>query len=350
MANAICRYCGQERDENEFYDRPRGLSDVCIECEEKLYDRLAEKVGAYIALFAACVSFDVPFWAERLPKVEDFLEIPDRWVYYNELIADEVHGENGLVRGFFDGETNILHIFGSTLSKTDVAKYIEVTQKHEQAKPGTREKRERWGIGDLCKGYPMTDELYDELDRSYENWVGRYRGQTITPQMDDSLTKIVRWNAVTERLIQCGDYVNAQKVQKMVDDLMASEQMRKKDEKPVEVMRMDALVNALENAGAMENGKFRTTDEVMRAFHDRFLSAKKYNYSIDAADHMIYDYYNTARINADLPTADVLPSDLELTDDFGEFAEGKTEEQKRRERFAGLTKVMFERTTDEGET
>ena len=199
----------------------------------------------------------------------------------------------------------------------------------------------------MCKGYPMTDDLYDELDRSYENWVGRYRGQTITPQMDDSLTKIVRWNAVTERLIRCGDYTNAQKIQKMVDDLMASEQMRKKDEKPVEVMRMDALVSALENAGAMEDDQFKTVDEIMRAFHDKFLARKKYNYSVDAADHMIYDYYNNARINADLPVADVLPSDLELTDELGEFEPEQTEEEKRRERFAGLTKVMFERPPEE---
>ena len=114
MESQVCRYCGEEKTEDYFYDRPGGLSPICIECEQHLYDRLSENqgVGAYIGLYATCVALNVPFWPDKLPKVKDFLEIEDRWVWYCETISDEVHGENGLVRGFFDGETNILRIFG----------------------------------------------------------------------------------------------------------------------------------------------------------------------------------------------------------------------------------------------
>ena len=344
MAVCLCKYCGEDKDEEFFYDRPTGLSDICIECEQRLYDRISENhgVGAYIGLFATCTARNVPFWPEKLPKVADFLEIEDRWVWYNEQIAEEVHGENGLVRGFFDGETNILAIFGTKLSKTDVAKFIEITQKHEEQMPGTRDQRERWGEGELCSNVPMTDKIYAELDRQYENWCGRYRGQTITPQLADSIVKICKWNMVTEHLVRIGEYISAQKVQKMVDDLMASEQMRKKDEKPLESMRMDALVTALEHAGVMENNGFKTVPEIMEAFFHRFFKKKKFNYSVDAADHMIFDYYNNARMNADLPPVSELPSDLELEDELGEFELEPTEEEIKRERYAGLTKVVFD--------
>lgn len=343
MAVCICEFCGEEKDEEFFYDRPNGLSRYCIECEQKLYDRLSENqgVGAYIGLFATCAAMNVPFWPEKLPKVHDFLTIEDRWVFYNELIAEEVHGENGLVRGFFDGETNILHLFGKALSKTDVAKYIEVTQEFEAKRPGTRDQRERWGEDELCEKVPMTDKIYNELDRQYENWCGRYRGQTITPQLADSIVKICKWNMVTEHLVRIGEYVSAQKVQKMVDDLMASEQMRKKDEKPIETMRMDALVTALERDGAMEKGQFKSQTEVMEAFWNRYFKNRKYNYSIDAADHMIFDYYNNARINADLPPVSELPADLRLEDELGEFEPEPTEDEIKRERYAGLTKVVY---------
>lgn len=344
MAVCICEMCGEEKDEEFFYDRPTGLSRYCIECEEKMYDRISENqgVGAYIGLYATCASLNVPFWPAKLPKVQEFLEIEDRWVWYNEAIAEEVHGENGLVRGFFDGETNILRLFGKNLSKTDVAKFIEVTQAHEAERPGTRDQRERWGEDELCEKVPMTDKIYNELDRQYENWCGRYRGQSITPQLADSIVKICKWNMVTEHLVRIGEYMSAQKVQKMVDDLMASEQMRKKDEKPIETMRMDALVNALEREGAMENGLFKSFPEVIEAFFTRFFKKKKYNYSIDAADHMIFDYYNNARINADLPPVSELPSDLRLEDELGEFEPEATDEETRRARYAGLTTVVFE--------
>ena len=349
MAAAVCELCGEEKDEEYFYDRPHGLSRYCIECEEHLYDRLAENqgVGAYIGLFAACASLNVPFWPEKLPPVREFLETEDRWVWYNDAISEEVHGENGLVRGFLDGETNILRIFGSNLSKTDVAKFIELSQEHEASHPGTREQRERWGTEPLCKGLKPSDRLYDELDRQFENWCGRYKGQAITPQLADSIIKICRWNAITDFLMRDGDYQSAQKVQKMVDDLMASEQMRKKDEKPIENFRFDACVTALEKAGIMENDGFKSYDGVREAMADYFLTARKYHYTGDVLDNVIEDIYNNARINADLPPADVLPAELEPHDDFGEFDAEPSEEETEKMRYAGATKVFY---ADEGES
>ena len=69
---------------------------------------------------------------------------------------------------------------------------------------------------------------------------------------------------------------------------------------------------------------------------------KKFNYSVDAADHMIFDYYNNARLNADLPPANELPAELRLEDELGEFEPEPTEEEERRARYAGLTPVVWD--------
>lgn len=342
-----CEFCGREKRESEFYDRPTGLSRYCIACEEAIYERLSEREGAYIALFAMCCSANVPFIAEVLPEKEEFCAMEDRWVWYNDRIADEIHSEDGKILGFFDGETSIMRIFGKNLTQEDVAEYVKYSQKIEAALPGTREQRSRWGTEPLCKGCDMTKEVYDELDRQYDIWVGRYRGQTITPQLADSIVQICRWNMVVEHLLRVGEYLAAQKVRTMVDNLMASEQMRKKDEKPLEGMRIDAMVTAFEQLGAMEQNQFKSFPEIVEIFWKRFFKKKKYSYSVDAADHMIFDYYNNLRINAEQPTVGTLPADMKLEDDLGEFEEEASEEEKKRERFAGVTSVVFDEEEDE---
>ena len=57
---------------------------------------------------------------------------------------------------------------------------------------------------------------------------------------------------------------------------------------------------------------------------------------------MIFDYYNNARLNADLPAANELPAELRLEDDLGEFEPEPTEEEMKRARYAGLTTVAFD--------
>lgn len=344
----VCTMCGEEKDEECFYDRPHGLSNICVECEQEIFEKLSEKTGAYIGLFASCCSLNVPFWCEKLPPMNEFLAIPDKWVFYNELIADEVHETDGGICGFFDGETNILRIFGKNLSKADVGEYVKISQQYRATHPGTREQRERWGTEPLCKGLNMTAEIYEELDRQYENWCGRYRGQAITPQLADSIVKICRWNLVTEHLIREGEYISAQKMQKMVDDLMASEQMRKKDEKPIEKFQFDACTAALERDGLMENKGFKSFDGTLEAIAEHFLTTKKYRYTGDVLDQVIADIYNNARINADMSPEDVLPAELKPHDDFAEFEEEAGEEEEAALRFAGATKIFYDSGEDEG--
>ena len=114
---------------------------------------------------------------------------------------------------------------------------------------------------------------------------------------------------------------------------MASEEMRRKDEKAQEAMRVDALVVAMETQGLMKDGKFLKFDELIDVFDKRFFKAKK-GHSTDAVDQMIADYYNTTRKNAGLESALILPSELQVDDVNDEFDEVMSAEEKEAYRYA----------------
>ena len=160
--------------------------------------------------------------------------------------------------------------------------------------------------------------------------------------MQESIIKICKWNAIADYLLETGNYADAQKVQAMVQKEMESEQMRKKDEKPVEALRIDALVSALEEAGFMENGLLLTYDELIEAMRDKHAKSRKYDYSLDVADQVILDIYNSMRANADQEMVSSLPHELKTEDIYGEFLPEESEREIAAKKYAGLTKVSFD--------
>ena len=196
----VCAYCGKEKDEDEFFDRPHGRALSCLECEERMYERLSEEVGAHIALYATCAALNVPFFPDALPPVEEFIELDERWIAYLDMIADRLYPGNGDVLSFFDGETNILRLFGRELSEKDTAKYMDFTMKHEATLPGTREQRERWGTKKIYQGYEMTSEVYDNLDRRYRTLASRYAGQN-DPQIQENIVTICKLDEARDFLM-----------------------------------------------------------------------------------------------------------------------------------------------------
>lgn len=339
----MCAMCGNELEEDSFYIRPHGLSPYCIECEQKFYDKQAEINGSHIALYNTCGAFNVPFFPTMLPDVKDFLEIEDRWVYYNELIADAVV-KNGRVLSYFDGETDIFLLFGRKLSQEDTAKFVELSRAKEASLAGTKEQRERWGTKDLYPDLPPSDELYNALDRRYDRKLERYRQFNDSQQLDN-IVKICKFEEIEEFLMSIGDTKGSQTVQKMREELMASEEMRRKDEKPIENMRIDAMVLALEEAGIMEDRNFLTYPELLEVFDKRFFRAKK-GASRDVVDQIIQDIYNTMRINADYAPSLTVPTDLEPNDVYGELDSEPSAEEVERMRYAKLTPVVY--SDDEG--
>ncbi len=336
---ALCIHCGEVLEG----DRAVLGCAVCMDCQQTIFARLEEKNGCHMAIFLACGMFDLPCVPELVP--ENFCDFEgSRWARYCELLGewDGMVKADGSACGFLDGVCDVRRVFGRNVTEKDFGRYIAVEKEHLARLPGTAEQRARWGTDDMWKGLMMTTEVYDALDKQYESRASEFRGQTLSMQQKDAIVKVCKWNMVIDHLYKMGNVDAAQKIQRMVQIELESEQMRKKDEKPTEQLRVDALAVALEDAGLMESGDFLNCDELIEVMRDRFVKSKKYGYSLDAADQMIFDYVNNLRANADLALLSSLPEGLEIQDEYGEFEAEETEEEKRRKQYAGLVKVQFD--------
>lgn len=340
--NAVykCAHCGAELSEDNCRTSAQnisGMSTLCIDCEQARFDELEKMNGAWLALYFSCIAFDVPC----LPLIPpyNFENCEDKWkTYINALLENGGYYRRGKPATFADGETNMRRIFGKDLTESDFLQYVKAQQAKLASLPGTEAQRKRWGVG-----ANMTTEKYNELDRLYEVRADSYRGQTITPQMEVTLMRVAKWSMMVDELVAARNYRAAKDVQGLVDNVLASEQMRKKDEKPVENLQLDTLVVELEKHGLMKDGKFLTYEETAEALVKNFIKKPKYKYSLDAADQMIFAMYNTMRENADLFIVNELPESLQIEDEYGEFSQEETEDEKEARRYAGLAKLRHEK-------
>lgn len=348
----FCQCCGAEltednaREVNKKFSQS-GLSPYCIECEQAYYERLAAVEGNSLALFHACAAFNVPCKPIVLDGAK-FGKDDGRWFVYTSLLAEKGEDMKGNEPAtFFDGETDILKVFGKYFSEKDFAEYI----KHERAAldklVGTKEQRDKWGVLPLHKDLPMTAAIYDELDRQYDVMASSFRGQTLSLRQEDIMKKVARNNVIYDYLLRQGLVKSAVDIQKSNDLLLASEELRKKDEKPVEGYRTDSQAVALEAAGFMESGKLLPCDKLQEVIFNRFIKRRKFDYTLDACDAVLERNWNTMRANSDVYISTELPAELEVEDEWGEFAEEESEDEKENKKFIGTTKVVFEKKKTE---
>lgn len=334
-----CRICGEElKEDNARYDNSiDGVACECLECEQKSFRRFAEKNGAHLGLFYNCLKYNIPLEPLLLTE-ENYYSKNNKWkVYIDLLIKNDKYSSNiGEVRTFEDGVSNIFAIFGKEMTARDFSQYCEYEKQQIKTMPGTEEQRNKWGI------YPgATTDEYNELDRQFANRILTYKGMTVTPQMEDTLVKVCKWNVLIEKLVNKSKINEAKALQQMVETALASESMRKKDEKPVEALAIDSVIAALEKAGCAENGKLKKYDELVDALRDKQIKSKKYEYSLDVADQMIFYNYNNVRLNNDEPLVSELPSDLKMADEYGEFESTETDAEKKAKRYIGVTPISY---------
>lgn len=331
-----CRRCGAALNENNSWERADGISPYCADCEESIYEQLSQEAGYSLGLYYGCLKFDVP--CEPLLIQSDFAAdsfegAGQRWNWYlNKLVEEDKYTKKGgEIRTFVDGVTNILKIFGKNFTEKDFGEYVRHERERLAKLPGTPAQREQWGMG-------YTSAEYDELDRQYQNRLASYKGWTITPQMEDTLIKVVKWNLQVDKLMALNKYKEASSIQSMVEKLLASENMRKRDERPTEQMRIDALVEYLEHAGLMKNGMLLSYDETVKALWDGFIGKRKYDYTIDSCDAMILAIVNAGRKNDGLDPLLSLPKDLMVVDERGEFATEASAQEIENMRYVGMMK------------
>lgn len=346
-----CWKCGEilsEENCRTSTDSQSGFAFMCVECEQRTYDHYAQTQGKYHALLTACSAFDVPLKPILLDSINLDEEESAWFTYINLLSESRQDTKNGKPLGFADGVTTLWGLFGNKLGEPNFDKRIAFEKDKLKKQVGTESQRERWGTLPIYKGLNWTNELYDELDRLYSIRESAYKGQDLTSQQTATLIKVAKNDAIYDHLMRTGLAKLATDIQKSTSQLLADENMRPKDKKPVEELRLDALVLALEEAGLMENGDLLTYDELIEVLRDRFVKSHKYDYSLDVADQMMLDVINSMRQNADLPPIQDLPEEFAPVDEYGEFEPEETEREKENKRFLGITKVNIVKS-DKGE-
>lgn len=351
LAELFCAKCGAELTDQNTHESTgsTGLSLYCTKCEEKTYSSFEQANGAHMALYLNCARYDVPCEPTCVP--EDFgteafeKKVKKPWAFYLSCVKEMEKYKSGKKPfEFSKGVTSLLHIFGKNLDQKTFAMFVR-NERARASEKGTEEQIERWGKKQLLQNLPMSAEIYNELDRQYNNRIQSYNGQTITPTMQDTLIKVCKWNVCIDFLVSNGEMQAAKQLTEMVEKNLASEQMRKSDEKPVENFRPDAWIAAFKKKGYMDEKGFVTKERILEIIILE-LRRKKYPVSVDAIHQLLLNIINNARKNADLPSFTILPEEYRIKD-TSEFENTETEAEKAAKKDCGLTKVQFAKNGEE---
>lgn len=263
---------------------------------------LGNILGDRVALFCICAASNVPY----------FPDIPaEKWQEYKAAALERgAKGRKRYAAGFTDGITSIDDVL-------------------DEGDDGMEEWRSVWGTGDERNPYTVRD--YKRLDKLFETYSAR-------------LVSAGGYDAQQEYVLRstCQDQLLAEKCRakgtkegidmyarltKTIQENLSSENLRKKDEKPIENLRIDTLIDNLEKAGLVKDGKILALPDLQEQLLRRLgalggAPSHKFPYTFDAADQMILAIRNCMAANSDLPEIDELPDNMRLDENVGyEFAE-----------------------------
>lgn len=304
-----------------------------LTAQQERYDAIARATSDSLALFYCCIAFDRPFDMLAVPKEPD---VGEKWTaYLDNLRLKKLDTRRGEPLGFLDGLTDITKIFGEGLSAGEFTKAVGNEKSARNRKVGTAQQRKNWGENSAKN--PYTSEDYDELDRIYEALASDLMAAGgVSVKQEFILRDCAKMTLDRDKMRAIGQYDKAAKLNKMVQDNLSSEGLRKRDAKPIDDLRIDGIVDRLEKAGLLKNGKQCSPDEMFEIlFHRR----PKYSYTKDAAEQILLYMANTTRVNDGLSELPTLPPDMRLRDNLGEFAEEPDEQEKESYKELGIVKM-----------
>ena len=304
-----------------------------LTAQQERYDAIARATSDSLALFYCCIAFDRPFDMLAVPKEPD---VGEKWIaYLDNLRLKKLDTRRGEPLGFLDGLTDITKIFGEGLTAGEFTKAVGNEKSARNRKVGTAQQRKNWGENSAKN--PYTSEDYDELDRIYEALSSDLMAAGgVSVKQEFILRDCAKMTLDRDKMRAIGQYDKAAKLNKMVQDNLSSEGLRKRDAKPIDDLRIDGIVDRLEKAGLLKNGKQCSPDEMFEIlFHRR----PKYSYTKDAAEQILLYMANTTRVNDGLSELPTLPPDMRLRDDLGEFAEAPDEQEKETYKELGIVKM-----------
>ncbi len=277
------------------------------------YDELASAVGADLAMFYCCMLYDLPY----IPSVVGKKTWANFAEYRNHLAKAGIDRYEDEPLGFLDGSTDVRGVLENN---------IDDHERHVNT----------WGIGDAVN--PYTEQDYQRLDSLFKTYSSRLvSAGGYDMQQEDTLRTVCKYRLMSDKCFSSGTKNGielAQRLNKMIQEILSSENLRKKDERPVEEVRIDSIVDSLEKAGLVKEGKILPLKELQDALLKRLGTmggnpSHKYAYTLDAADHMILAVINTMRANDGYSELSELPEEAKIDAAFAaEFAAKPNETEK----------------------
>lgn len=281
------------------------------------FEEMCEAVGKNLAIFYFCMMEDSPFIIE----ISNRTDIKN-WDDYITYVENEGHDYYaGQKIGFLDGDHDVKTIINLSADEFERQQMV-------------------WGVGHEDKPYTVQD--YKRLDELFKTFSARLvAAGGYDAQQEDTLRSCCKMRLIADRSLALGtkDGVAMHtQLNKTIQELLSSENLRKKDAKPIEEQRLDSITAALEKAGI----KMSSLEEVQDSLLKRLgihggKPSHKYPYTLDAADQMLTYIVNTMRINDGLPEIPYDPRTPCLDENVAcEFAENANEEEKKNFESLGL--------------
>lgn len=292
-----------------------------LEAEQENYFKLlASATSESLAYFYCCIKYDLPFDLDCVPRDGT----KSRWTAYRNNLRRkglDRNKRNGNPRVFLDGLTDITAVFGERLDSGEFTRAVTIEQNARDGKQGTKRQRAEWGeLGDL------TSDDYDRLDELFETFSARAKSTgSMDEQAEYTLRTVSRMSLSMEKALAAGKIDTVNKLNKAIQDNLAAESLRKKDEKPVAEVRIDNIVDALEKAGMVKKGKILPLEELLDVLV-KFMRRNKYGQTVDAAEHCLWYIYNTMARNDGYEEAHDITKAMRIpAENQGEFAETPNE-------------------------
>lgn len=263
---------------------------------------LASIVGGDIALYCLCAAYNLP--------VDATISVPT-WDSYLDHLSQIPE-----VKTFIDGETDV---------ETVIANGASEMERWEQ----------EWGEGDPDNPYTTKD--YKNLDSKFRTYSARLDAAGgMDAQQEDTLRNCARMALLRDKSIARGDKDSISKaatLDKMIQDNFASENLRKKDAKPIETARVDGIIDAMQKKYGVQADM--TKEQFLEVFY-KWCHNKSYPETVDAAEHAMLSIINTMRENSDMPDLSELPKRARFTDYESEFAPLPNEMEEDAYEYLGL--------------
>lgn len=315
-----CWNCGRELTNRNGWFASEGYnagepSCLCVGCQSNFHSYVSKIIGKDVATFVCCVAFNVPFVKSATRAAEVYKSERGVWGGYIKALKDaKYHQMEGKWCGFPSGETDIRKAIGEDINVTSPKNAAEAKAQQDLLN------KERWGLGPKNRRYKEDD--YEELNGLYDAMTKDR--VSMSDQSEISVRNICKWSLERDRCIEEKDFNAAQKLSSMIEKEKESEQLRKKDEMPQDLARLDDIVKEVERAG-LPMCDYDQLVEVLatKMFHS------PYGYTRDAADQMLLYVRNCTAWNEGVAEVDRLPDDFTIIDTLGEFAPEPDAEEKQ---------------------